>query len=102
MELFVRVDELIKKQVKNRQGDEFEVYQLDADGYVIDLQLMNGAREKIDKYINDEQGSVILKCRLTSRCYQYNGRTIWSPQAQFVEFMLPTGVYFDEFGIDTD
>lgn len=87
MELKVRLDELVVKSVTNSEGRSFNVYQCDADGYLIDLSLTKEVREEMEGYLAVKDYDVKLSCLLTSRTFPYNGRTIRVPQAKFVEFV---------------
>lgn len=88
MELKVRIDELVIKSVTNSEGRTFDVYQCDADGFLIDLSITKEIREQLEDYIATKNYNVQLSCLLTSRTFENKGRIIRVPQARFVAFII--------------
>jgi len=84
MELRLKLAELIERPAKSKDGREFTVYQADADGYTLDLQMTKADRESIDQLFTEHKTSAILVFKLSSREFEYNGRNIKVPTAQFI------------------
>jgi hypothetical protein len=85
MELRLKLAELIERPAKSKDGREFTVYQADADGYALDLQMTKADRDMIDKLFADHKTASILIFKLSSREFEYNGRKIKVPTASFVK-----------------
>lgn len=85
MELKMKLAELIERAAKSKEGREFTVYQADADGYALDLQMTKEDRESIDKLFAEHKTTAILTFKLTSREFEYNGRMIRVPTAKFIK-----------------
>lgn len=85
MELKVKLGELIERPAKTKDGREFNVYQADADGYKLDLQMTKEDREAIDQLFADHKTQAILVFKLTSREFEYDGRSIRVPTGKFIK-----------------
>lgn len=84
MELRIKLAELVERPAKSKDGREFTVYQADADGYTLDLQMTKADREAIDKLFAEHKTGAVLVCKLSAREFEYNGRKIKVPTAQFI------------------
>ena len=84
MEIRVKLAELIERPAKSKEGREFTVYQADADGYALDLQMTKEDRKGIDQLFVEHKTSAILIFKLTSREFEYNGRSIRVPTGKFI------------------
>jgi len=85
MELKMKLAELTEREATNKEGRTFTVYQADADGYLLDLQMTKEDRETIDKLFAEHKTTVILTFKLTSREFDYNGRKVRVPAAKFIK-----------------